>query len=227
MQTSSDISINELVANNDYRIIRRNGAVVPFAPTKIAVAMTKAFLAVNGEGARESARIRELVEQLTNNVVAALVRRQPTGGTFHIEDVQDQVELSLMRSGEHDVAREYVLYRAKRMDERRAAKEASGVSAADTPQFTVVDGGVRRPLDMNEVVALIGAACVGLEKHVDADAILAETVKNLYDGVPVEELHKSAILAARALMEKDPAYSQVTARILLHTIRKEVFGKEV
>jgi len=239
MQTSSDISINpqpgtaagasaaELVANGDYRIIRRNGAVVPFAPTKIAVAMTKAFLAVNGEGARESARIRELVEQLTNNVVAALVRRQPNGGTFHIEDVQDQVELSLMRSGEHDVAREYVLYRAKRMDERRAAKEASGATAVAAPQFTVVDGGVRRALDMNEVVSLIGAACVGLEKHVDADAILAETVKNLYDGVPVEELHKSAILAARALMEKDPAYSQVTARILLHTIRKEVFGKEV
>ena len=227
MQTSSDISINELVANNDYRIIRRNGAVVPFAPTKIAVAMTKAFLAVNGEGARESARIRELVEQLTNNVVAALVRRQPNGGTFHIEDVQDQVELSLMRSGEHDVAREYVLYRAKRMDERRAAKEASGATAVAAPQFTVVDGGVRRALDMNEVVSLIGAACVGLEKHVDADAILAETVKNLYDGVPVEELHKSAILAARALMEKDPAYSQVTARILLHTIRKEVFGQEV
>ena len=140
MQTSSDISINphaqrrrhsaaELVASSDYRIIRRNGAVVPFAPSKIAVAMTKAFLAVNGEQGRESARIRELVEQLTNNVVAALVRRQPNGGTFHIEDVQDQVELSLMRSGEHDVAREYVLYRAKRMDERRAAKEAAGVAA--------------------------------------------------------------------------------------------------
>ena len=135
MQTSSDISINphvaagttagksaaELVANNDYRIIRRNGAVVPFQPNKIAVAMMKAFLAVNGEQGRESARIRDLVEQLTNNVVAALVRRQPNGGTFHIEDVQDQVELSLMRSGEHDVAREYVLYRAKRMEERRLA----------------------------------------------------------------------------------------------------------
>jgi ribonucleoside-diphosphate reductase alpha chain len=236
MQTSSDTSINSnavtgsaaaLVAQGDYRIIRRNGAVVPFAPTKIEVAVTKAFLAVNGEQGRESARIRALVAELTANVVAALVRRQPNGGTFHIEDVQDQVELSLMRSGEHDVAREYVLYRAKRMDERRAAKEAAGGSAVAAPQFVVVDGGVRRALDMNEVSALINAACAGLEKHVDADAILAETVKNLYDGVPVEELHKSAILAARALMEKDPAYSQVTARILLHTIRKEVFGHEV
>ncbi|SHG36007.1 ribonucleoside-diphosphate reductase subunit alpha [Massilia sp. CF038] len=246
MQTTQDTSINPLhvtpgsaspavdshpaaiAASGDYRIIRRNGAVVAFEPSKIAVAVTKAFLAVNGGQGAASARVRELVEQLTNAVVAALVRRQPSGGTFHIEDVQDQVELSLMRSGEHDVARAYVLYRAKHMEERRLQKEAAGVSATvSAPQIHVMDGGVRRPLDMQQVRDLINAACVGLEKHVDADAILAETIKNLYDGVPVEELHKSAILAARALMEKDPAYSQVTARILLHTIRKEVFGQEV
>jgi ribonucleoside-diphosphate reductase alpha chain len=246
MQTSQDITLNSplvvpgsttpaadntaaaIVARGDYRIIRRNGAVVAFEPSKIAIAVTKAFLAVNGGQGAASARVRELVEQLTDNVVAALVRRQPSGGTFHIEDVQDQVELSLMRSGEHDVARAYVLYRAKHMEERRAAKEAQGPAAAsDAPQIHVVDGGERRLLDVKQVTELIGAACVGLEKHVDAEAIQAETLKNLYDGVPVEELHKSAILAARALMEKDPAYSQVTARILLHTIRKEVFGQEV
>jgi ribonucleoside-diphosphate reductase alpha chain len=242
MQTSQDISIHphatpgtaaggnsaaEIATRADYRILRRNGAVVPFEPNKISVAMTKAFLAVAGGQGAVSARIRELVEELTNNVVAALMRRQPNGGTFHIEDVQDQVELSLMRSGEHDVARAYVLYRAKQMEERRAAKEAAGGSQIAAPQIHVIDGGERRPLDVNAVHALVNAACAGLEKHVDADAIVAETLKNLYDGVPVEELHKSAILAARALMEKDPAYSQVTARILLHTIRKEVFGKEV
>jgi ribonucleoside-diphosphate reductase alpha chain len=212
------------LALGDYRILRRNGAVVAFEPSKISVAVTKAFLAVGGGQGTASARIREMVEQLTANVVAALVRHQPGGGTFHIEDVQDQVELSLMRSGEHDVARAYVLYRAKHMEERRL--QARGNAAVEV-QLHVVENGVRRMLDMNQVRDLINAACVGLEKHVDAEAILSETVKNLYDGVPVEELHKSAILAARALMEKDPAYSQVTARILLHTIRKEVFGREV
>ena len=210
----------------EYRIIRRNGAVVGFEPSKISIAVTKAFLAVNGGQGAASARVREMVEQLTTNVVSALVRRQPTGGTFHIEDIQDQVELALMRSGEHDVARAYVLYRAKRMEER-AQQGASAKSDVAAPQLHVVEDGQSRPLDLDEVRTLITAACVGLEKHVDADAILAETVKNLYDGVPVEELHKSAILAARALMEKDPAYSQVTARLLMHTIRKEVFGKEV
>lgn len=228
-QTNSDavvgIAANSLQASAyEYRIIRRNGAVVGFEPGKIAIAMTKAFLAINGGHGAESARVRELVEELTSAVVSALQRRQPTGGTFHIEDVQDQVELALMRSGEHDVARAYVLYRAKRMEERRA-KEAQTNQAA--PSINVVADGIARALDINEVRAMISAACVGLDKLVDGEAILAETLKNLYDGVPVEELYKSAILAARALMEKDPAYSLVTARLLLHTVRKEVFGKEV
>mgnify|MGYP000287662616 CR=1 FL=1 len=214
---------------SDYRIIRRNGAVVGFEPSKIAIAVTKAFLAVNGGQGAASARIRELVEQLTNTVVNALVRRQPAGGTFHIEDIQDQVELALMRSGEHDVARAYVLYRAKRMEERRLQLEAqaAGKQEASAPQIHVIVDGRPQVLNVAQVRALISAACVGLEKLVDAEAILIETLKNLYDGVPVEELHKSAILAARAMMEKEPAYSQVTARLLLHTVRKEVFGREV
>lgn len=219
---------NAVAQLGDYRIIRRNGAVVGFEPSKISIAVTKAFLAVNGGQGAASARIRELVEQLTQNVVSALVRRQPSGGTFHIEDVQDQVELALMRSGEHDVARAYVLYRAKRMEERRLQLEAQQTKLEPAaPQIHVLVDGQPRVLDVNWVRAMITAACVGLDQLANPEAILTETLKNLYDGVPVEELHKSAILAARALMEKEPAYSQVTARLLLHTIRKEVFGKEV
>ena len=210
----------------DYKIIRRNGAVVGFEPSKISIAMTKAFLAVNGGQGAASARVRELVEQLTVGVVSVLMRRQPSGGTFHIEDVQDQVELALMRSGEHDVARAYVLYRAKRQEER-AQQQAAKPSVAREQALHILVDGQRQPLDMDRLLAMITSACIGLDKHVDADAIVSETVRNLYDGVPVEELYKSAILAARALMEKDPAYSQVTARLLMHTIRKEVFSAEV
>lgn len=215
-----------------YNIIRRNGSVVGFEPGKIAIAMTKAFLAVNGGQGAASARVRELVEQLTSQVVAALVRHRPSGGTFHIEEVQDQVELSLMRSGEHDVARAYVLYRERRAQERAAAAQAQAASAqpaaaATEPQLHVVENGVRRPLDMAQLRATIEAAGVGLTEFIDTETIIKETVKNLYDGVPVDEVFKSAILSARAQVEKDPAYSQVTARLLLHTIRKEVLGEEV
>jgi ribonucleoside-diphosphate reductase alpha chain len=221
--TPSSMSTATTIA--DYKIIRRNGAVVGFEPSKISIAVTKAFLAVNGGQGAASARVRELVEQLTSNVVSALVRRQPAGGTFHIEDIQDQVELSLMRSGDHDVARAYVLYRAKRTEER--AQQQPAKAEIDHPEIHILADGQRVLLDHDKLKKMITAACIGLESHVDADAILHETLRNLYDGVPVEELYKSAILAARALMEKDPAYSQVTARLLMHTIRKEVFGKEV
>ena len=214
-----------------YNIIRRNGSVVGFEPNKIAIAMTKAFLAVNGGQGAASARVRELVETLTTQVVNALVRNRPGGGTFHIEDVQDQVELALMRSGQHDVARSYVLYREKRTQERAAAAAAEGQEkAAEAPQehvLNVTDAGVRRPLNLAELRATIEAAGEGLAEFIDTEAILKETVKNLYDGIPVDEVFKSAILSARALVEKDPAYSQVTARLLLHTIRKEVLGEEV
>src|SRR5512134_4110071 len=116
---------------SQYRVIRRNGVVVGFEPAKISVAMTKAFLAVSGGQGAASARIRELVVNLTDGVVGALIRRQPAGGTFHIEDVQDQVELALMRTGEHDVARSYVLYREDRARKRAKQKEMVAAEAAN------------------------------------------------------------------------------------------------
>jgi len=209
---------------SQHRVIRRNGAVVGFEPGKISLAMTKAFLAVEGGQGAASARVRELVAGLTEAVVGALVRRQPTGGTFHIEDIQDQVELALMRSGAHEVARAYVLYREKRAEVR--AQESAQKKAAPQLELHVVEDGVRRPLDPARLRELITSACEALGEAVDPKLILAETLKNLYDGVPAEEVRKSAVLSARALIEKDPAYSYVTARLLLHTIRREVLGQE-
>jgi ribonucleoside-diphosphate reductase alpha chain len=208
-----------------FKIIRRNGSVVGFEPSKIAVALTKAFLAVHGGQSAASARVRELVDKLTSAVVSALTRGKSGGATFHIEDIQDHVELALMRYGEHEVARAYVLYRERRAQERAARQRESGEPAQ--PVLHVVDGGSRRPLDAAALRALIDAACVGLGEFVSGEAVYVETIKNLYDGVPLEEVYKSAILSARALIEKDPAYSQVTARLLLHTMRREVLGEEV
>ena len=88
-----------------YQILRRNGSVVQFEAQKIAIALMKAFLAVRGTQGAASASVREVVDTLTQNVVRALMRSRPGGGTFHIEDVQDQVELGLMRGGHHEVAR--------------------------------------------------------------------------------------------------------------------------
>ncbi len=214
-------SVNHLA---HYQIIRRNGAVVPFEPNKIAVAMMKAFLAVHGTQGAASASVREVVEALTQQVIRALMRSRPGGGTFHIEDVQDHAELGLMRGGHHEIARAYVLYRERRAQER--AKQVAEV-AAPAPVLHAIEAGERVVLDLNQLKALIETACTGLGSDVKADPILAETMRNLYDGVPMDEVYKASILAARTLIEKDPDYTYATARLLFHTISREVLGRDV
>jgi len=208
-----------------YQIIRRNGAVVPFEPNKIAIAMMKAFLAVHGTQGAASASVRETVDALTQAVVKALVRSRPGGGTFHIEDVQDQVELGLMRGGHQEVARAYVLYRERRTQER--AKQGEQEAQIAAPALHVLDRGERVALDVSELKGLIESACQGLGDSITAAPIVAETMRNLYDGVPLDEVYKASILAARTLIEKDPDYTFATARLLLHTIFKEIVGREV
>ena len=211
-------------AYQGYQILRRNGAVVAFEPNKIAVALMKAFLAVHGTQGAASASVRETVDGLTENVVRALLRSRPGGGTFHIEDVQDQVELGLMRGGHHEVARAYVLYRERRSQER--ARQVAPAETATPHALFVTENGVRVPLDDARLQMLVESACADLGADIRPEPILSETRRNLYDGVPIEEVHKAAILAARTLIEKDPGYTRATARLLLHTIRKEVLGFE-
>ncbi len=224
---SSRAKLPATVASSAYagfQIIRRNGAVVLFEPNKIAVALMKAFLAVHGTQGAASASVRETVDALTESVVRALLRSRPGGGTFHIEDIQDSVELGLMRGGHHEVARAYVLYRERRSQERVRQGAAPVPRAAE---IHVLDNGQRVPLDMAALQTLFDSACAGLGADVKPEPILAETRRNLYDGVPIDEVYKASILAARTLIEKDPAYSRATARLLLHTIRREILGGEV
>src|SRR5450759_4582478 len=208
---------------DQYKIMRRHGSVVVVEAAKISIALTKAFIAVNGGQGAASARVREMVEQLTNGVVSALMRRQPHGGTMHIEDIQDQVELGLMRSGEHDVARTYVLYREERARSRAKSRSKEPVHIINVTG----EDGVARPLDLNRLSALVQDACAGLGEVVSADAVIKLTLKDLYDGVALHEVRKCLVLSARSLIEKEPAYKFVTARLLLNTICSETLGEEI
>ncbi len=206
-------------------VIRRNGAIVPFHAEKIAAAMTKAFLAVSGQQGVASAKTRDLVRRLTDTVVTALTRRLPAGGTVHIEDIQDQVELALMRSGEHDVARAYVLYREKRAAERASEAQVSEGSPGSATLHMMVHG-KRLPLDTEWLQAACHEACEGLA-GVDSEAIVTLALQNLYDGVEAHAVHQALVLAARTLIEQDPDYSKAAARLLLRIIRTEVLGQDV
>jgi len=216
--------LNLQVANAAYKVIRRNGTVVPFEPNKISVAMTKAFIAAEGNSGSASSRVRDLVRRLTEQVVEVLTRRQPSGGSLDIEQIQDQVELALMRAGEHEVARRYVLYRESRARER-AAQGGESSKHPGQPVTVVLPDGSTRPLDYDRLRSVIEESCAGLGEDVSVKAIFEATVSNLYDGVPQAEVFQSAILSARALIERDPAYGCATARLLLDQIRHEVLGE--
>ena len=208
-------------APGQLRVIKRNGAVVSYSESKISVAITKAYLAVEGGNAAASSRIHESVQQLGRQITEVFRRRMPSGGTIHIEDIQDQVELALMRTGEHKIARSYVIYRAEhaRIRDQKTEEEKPIPGAI----IITLDNGEKGPLDTQRLQTVITEACEGLE-DVSASAIYEETLKNLYPGVKMEDVRTSLVMCARTMVEKDPNYSFVTARLLMDTIRAEALG---
>ncbi len=205
------------VSATGFHVIRRSGLLSAFDASKISIAITKAFIAVEGAGATSSRRIHDSVEDLTRQIVEALSRRADQTRALHIEDIQDQVELALMRSGEHKVARAYVLYRAERAQQRRNLKAATPM--APTLQVRLADGQLQ-PLDERRLAREIKIACAGLD-GVDADAVMVEVHRNLYDGILEHEVGLAQTMAARSLVEQEPNYSFVSARLLLNILRDE------
>ena len=213
----------EITAPGKLRVIKRNGKVVPFELDKIKVAVTKAFLSVESGGAAASERIHNKVEGITHGVLETFSRRMPSGGTLHIEEIQDQVELQLMRSEEHPVARNYILYREERAQERQKTTPTKPESKNESIITITKGSGEKVPLDINRITKMIEHACEGLE-DVEATMVVEEALKNLYDGVSISDMRASLIMSARTKVELEPNYSYVTARILLDELRSEALS---
>ncbi|RAR60886.1 MULTISPECIES: ribonucleoside-diphosphate reductase subunit alpha [Halomonadaceae] len=213
-------SVN-VTAPQQLRVIKRNGDVAPFDASKIAVAMSKAFIAVEGDNAEASSRIRDFVTQASDAICEAFLRRMPDGGTLHIEDIQDQVELALMRAGEQKVARAYVLYR----EEHARARAAAGDDIQKPhPSLNVtLPDGTLRPLDLGRIETLVYEACSDLP-NTEPQKIVDDSVRNLYDGVSSDGVSQALTMTARTLVEKDPSYTYVTARLLQDNIRREALS---
>jgi len=190
------------------QVIKRTGEIAPFNAEKISVAIGKAFLAVEGQQGTDSSRIHDRITQLTEMVMNTFNRRLPSGGTIHIEEIQDQVELALMRTGEQKVARAYVIYR----DQRASARQQTGANHHPTLQITDSNGQLQ-PLDLDALTATIQTASEGLE-GIDVQAIVDETVKNLYNGVKESDIATTMMMATRTRIEQEPNYTYVTARLL-------------
>ena len=209
-----------LAAPGKLRVIKRNGKVVAFENEKIQVAVTKAFLANEGGNAAASERIHEKVEVITSEIMDIFSRRMPSGGTLHIEEIQDQVELQLMRKEEYKVARSYILYREERAKKRGKPEKKTIQLDKEVSISVTKKNGETAPLDVARLSAIITDACEGLD-DVDPKAVLEESIGNLYDGVSVADMRSSLIMTARTKVEKEPNYSFVTARILMDQIRNE------
>ena len=217
----------ELLATSpgQHQVIRRNGKVTGFDASKIEVAVTKAFLAVEGGNAAASRRIHDIVKEVSGQVVDSLFRRAGTEGmTVHIEDIQDQVELALMRGGHHKVARAYVIYREQQAQKRAAEAAEQGAVPQDAPTLHVTRAdGSQAPLDEIRLQAVVEEACAGVE-HVDGERILKEARRNLFDGVAEKDVSTALVMAARVMIEQEPNYSEVTARLLLDSLRREALS---
>ncbi len=206
-----------------FKVIKRPGHAKKeddFNLNKIVVAMTNAFIAAEGKEAANSSRVRTQVEQFANQIMEVFQRRMPAGGYINIEDIQDQVELALMRGGEHKVARAYVLYR----EERRKEREQNEQAPAKAGQIRVkLNDGSMKTLDEARLKIVIEEACEGLS-NTDADFIFNDTKRNLFDGIPQTEVAKALVLSARALVETEPNHALVAARLVLDDLRAEALS---
>ena len=217
--SSTPVLTTSSIPLSDCQVIRRNGTLSPWDGARIATALTKAFLAVEGVEAVGSPRIHEVVTGLTRDITDALSRRADSSRALHIEDVQDQVELALMRGGHHKVARAYVLYR----ESRAAARRTTAVAPAP-PVLNVrhADGSVL-PLDQAAWRREIEAACRDLD-GVSVDAVLLAARQNIYDGISLHDLTTAGVMATRAMIEGEPNYGFVSARLLLSALALEVLA---
>lgn len=218
-QRQSPIRIITNEQSDTFKVVKRAGEQVSFDANKIKIAITKTFVAVEGQSAVGSRRVHEIIDAIAEQVVTAVTRRNNVGGLIYIEDIQDHVELALMREGHHKVARAYVLYREKRSEERRSVEKAEDVAPDD--QFSVISAdGDSRSVSYDQLRADVEAACKGLS-NTDSESIYAEVRRNIYNGMREDEFAICKVMAARTLIETEPNYSFVASRFLLAKLSVE------
>lgn len=223
-RTQSTFANNPINATTpgEIKVIKRNGKMVVYDESKIKVAITKTFLAVEGGSAAASNRIHETVSRLANQISKTFKRRLPSGGTLHIEDIQDQVELALMRNGEHKVARSYVLYREQHRTIREEERKNRAKKHGDI-LYVVLPNGAHEPLDKERIKTIVDEACINLE-GVESQPIIDDALRNLFNMASIEDVHKALIMSARTSIEKEPNYTYVTARLLMDSMRSEALN---
>jgi len=205
---------------------KRDGRVVSFKPEKIVIAIGKAFTA-RSSGAPLSLAAQQTILELADRVVETLKERAPDIQTIHIETIQDLVERVLTEQGHQEIAHRYSAYRQERHRLREQALRPP-LSVVATVQLTIRQAdGLSGRLDIERLKLSIAKVCRGLEDHVSVEPILQGTLANCFAGMPAGQIREAILLAVKALIEQEPAYSHVAARLLLQQTYREVLGRPV
>lgn len=217
------------------KVLRRDGkTAVRFNPMKIASSIEKAFRASRGIDGQTPPEIVEAVNQVTDSVVERCVELGKGTATLTVEGILDEVERLLMIAGHYQEAKAFIIYREKRREAREqeiletAAEAGEGapvVPAREERSFraTAADGSVIS-VSERDLRDRIEWACRGFSELVSADEILEDAINNFYEGIRLDEIDSANMFAARARIERDPAYAFVAARLLLDVIYRETFG---
>ncbi len=212
---------NEEINLLSLSVVRRDGSITPFKSDKIANAIRKAFLAQTD--LRDSKQIDKNVSVLTETVTAALTRRIANGDMIHIEDIQDQVELALMRGEHHKVARAYVLYREQRANQRyKTAQLNEQIGAKVSTMAVTKRDGNKEDISLEKITNRISILSNGLE--IDPITIAQKAIQGLYDGITTNEIDTYLAETAAALTVEHPDYSYLAGRIKANALHKETPG---
>ncbi len=210
-------------------IVKRDGRAVPFDSNRIYKAIEKAFCAelTLDEGGKLDQVTQRRVDEITDTVVQEALQRSAEGERIEVESIQDAVERHLMKHGDYAVARRYIVYREDRKKARALRGDTDAQGAALAEMFVHLPDGTRERLSSQRVRKTLSEACLGLEETVALDQMEHESLQSLYDGITPSEIAKATIFAAKARIERDPAYSYVAARLLLNVIYSEVLPDTV
>jgi ribonucleoside-diphosphate reductase alpha chain len=216
------------IPSTGYQVKKRDGRVVPFNGGMIRNAILNCLLDVEGLKAKGisvnsdiSNRIHDEADRFTKLVLESLFRKEPPGGLpIYIEDIQDQVELAFMREGKQKAARSYVLFRDKRREERDAIASKQPREVPEEARFIVYPDGSRKLLDVAAIEKMLAESVEGIDA-VDGNLLKQVVFDGIFDGMKLRDLHTVVLMSARSLIENDPGYSQVTARILMNALQRE------
>lgn len=210
---------------NEFKVSKRDGRSVSFDPERIRLAIEKAFRADEGRQGEEalSVELQDELSRATASVVQDVVARAVRGDQLEIELIQDSVENQLMKMGHYTVARRYIVYREEQKRARALRGEGDLEDGKAQQLYVTLPDGSREVLDAQKIRRTLLKSCVGFEELCSWQELADEVMRQIYDGIKLEEIEKALMLSARSRQEKDPAYGFVAARLLLKRLYQEVF----